>query len=209
VRPFSYGPISHHGATASGAREAERRGLPHRPRLNPLDHRVVIGLGLPHAVPSAGRPVRPHRPGQLWASAPISAPPATTLDRADSSGAPEAGFADTPYITATFRRSCAHGIYGSDAIRINGRNPRLQDADQGHQSREAHDNEPTPERLQTAEERERFDDTTKCILCAACTASCPVFWNNGRLPLRHRGNQDDPGSEEGPDHPAVLRFLVV
>ncbi|HVF13036.1 MAG TPA: 4Fe-4S dicluster domain-containing protein, partial [Acidimicrobiales bacterium] len=25
----------------------------------------------------------------------------------------------------------------------------------------------------------RFDDTTKCILCAACTTSCPVYWANG------------------------------
>ncbi|PIM65829.1 succinate dehydrogenase iron-sulfur subunit, partial [Streptomyces sp. JV178] len=41
-------------------------------------------------------------------------------------------------------------------------------------------NEPTRERLQTAEDRERFDDTTKCILCAACTSSCPVFWNDGQ-----------------------------
>ncbi|CAO0826294.1 hypothetical protein SMICM17S_00319 [Streptomyces microflavus] len=41
-------------------------------------------------------------------------------------------------------------------------------------------NEPTRERLQSAEERERFDDTTKCILCAACTSSCPVFWNDGQ-----------------------------
>ena len=28
--------------------------------------------------------------------------------------------------------------------------------------------------------RERFDDTTKCILCAACTSSCPVFWTDGQ-----------------------------
>lgn len=35
------------------------------------------------------------------------------------------------------------------------------------------------ERLQTAEDRERFDDTTNCILCAACTTSCPSFWANG------------------------------
>ena len=26
------------------------------------------------------------------------------------------------------------------------------------------------------EERARYDDTTKCILCAACTTSCPSFW---------------------------------
>ncbi|MBA2626332.1 MAG: succinate dehydrogenase iron-sulfur subunit, partial [Acidimicrobiia bacterium] len=34
------------------------------------------------------------------------------------------------------------------------------------------------ERYQSAEDRERFDDTTKCILCAACTTSCPVYWGN-------------------------------
>jgi succinate dehydrogenase / fumarate reductase, iron-sulfur subunit len=36
------------------------------------------------------------------------------------------------------------------------------------------------ERLQSPEDRARFDDTTKCILCAACTTSCPSFWANGR-----------------------------
>ena len=35
------------------------------------------------------------------------------------------------------------------------------------------------ERLQSLPDRERFDDTTKCILCAACTTSCPSFWANG------------------------------
>jgi succinate dehydrogenase / fumarate reductase iron-sulfur subunit len=39
---------------------------------------------------------------------------------------------------------------------------------------------PEKERIQTAEDRERFDDTTKCILCAACTTSCPVFWTDGQ-----------------------------
>ncbi len=34
------------------------------------------------------------------------------------------------------------------------------------------------ERIQTPQERERFDDTTKCILCGACTTSCPSFWSN-------------------------------
>jgi succinate dehydrogenase / fumarate reductase iron-sulfur subunit len=28
--------------------------------------------------------------------------------------------------------------------------------------------------------RARFDDTTTCILCAACTTSCPSFWADGR-----------------------------
>ena len=36
------------------------------------------------------------------------------------------------------------------------------------------------ERLQSPEDRARFDDTTKCILCAACTTSCPSFWSDGR-----------------------------
>ncbi|MCI0393306.1 MAG: succinate dehydrogenase iron-sulfur subunit [Chloroflexi bacterium] len=36
------------------------------------------------------------------------------------------------------------------------------------------------ERLQSPEDRAKFDDTTKCILCAACTTSCPSFWADGR-----------------------------
>jgi succinate dehydrogenase / fumarate reductase iron-sulfur subunit len=35
------------------------------------------------------------------------------------------------------------------------------------------------ERLQSQADREKFDDTTKCILCAACTTSCPSYWANG------------------------------
>ncbi len=34
--------------------------------------------------------------------------------------------------------------------------------------------------MQSVAERARFDDTTKCILCAACTSSCPVFWTDGQ-----------------------------
>jgi len=118
--------------------------------------------------------------------------------------------------TLTFRRSCAHGICGSDAMRINGRNrlackTLVKDLDPDHDItveaikglplqkdlvvdmepffaafREvrpflvADGQEPTRERLQSAEQRERFDDTTKCILCAACTTSCPVFWTDGQ-----------------------------
>ncbi|HLQ80311.1 MAG TPA: succinate dehydrogenase iron-sulfur subunit [Brachybacterium sp.] len=116
----------------------------------------------------------------------------------------------------TFRRSCAHGICGSDAMRINGRNrlackTLLKDLDINKpitvepikglpvekdlivdmepffdSYREvmpflvAGGQEPSRERLQSAEQRERFDDTTKCILCAACTSSCPVFWTDGQ-----------------------------
>ncbi|MCL2423052.1 MAG: succinate dehydrogenase iron-sulfur subunit [Micrococcales bacterium] len=116
----------------------------------------------------------------------------------------------------TFRRSCAHGVCGSDAMRINGRNrlacktllkdlnlakpitiepikglPVLKDLVVNMEPffdayREvqpfliAHGVEPTAERLQSVRERSRFDDTTKCILCACCTTSCPVFWNDGQ-----------------------------
>ena len=38
--------------------------------------------------------------------------------------------------------------------------------------------EPDRERIQSPEERAIFDDTTKCILCAACTTSCPIFWSD-------------------------------
>ncbi|WP_206507176.1 succinate dehydrogenase iron-sulfur subunit [Streptomyces chrestomyceticus] len=118
--------------------------------------------------------------------------------------------------TLTFRRSCAHGICGSDAMRINGKNrlacktllkdinpekPITVEAIKGltvlkdlvvdmepffQAYRDVMPflittgNQPTRERLQSAEDRERFDDTTKCILCAACTSSCPVFWNDGQ-----------------------------
>ncbi|CAM5369448.1 Succinate dehydrogenase iron-sulfur subunit OS=Streptomyces albaduncus OX=68172 GN=FHS32_000981 PE=3 SV=1 [Streptomyces griseoloalbus] len=184
------------------------------------------------------------------------------LDKADAAGSREPGFADSPYITVTFRirrfnpevsaeatwedfqleidpkervldglhkikwdldgtltfrRSCAHGICGSDAMRINGKNrlacktlikdinpekPITIEAIKGltvlkdlvvdmepffQAYRDVmpflitkDTNEPTRERLQSAEDRERFDDTTKCILCAACTSSCPVFWNDGQ-----------------------------
>jgi succinate dehydrogenase / fumarate reductase, iron-sulfur subunit len=112
----------------------------------------------------------------------------------------------------TFRRSCAHGVCGSDAMRINGVNrlackvlvkdlgdtilvepikglPVLKDLVVDMEPFfDAYravmpflvttGNEPTRERLQSQEDRERFDDTTKCILCAACTTSCPVFWGN-------------------------------
>ncbi|MBI4313531.1 MAG: succinate dehydrogenase iron-sulfur subunit, partial [Candidatus Omnitrophica bacterium] len=37
---------------------------------------------------------------------------------------------------------------------------------------------PAKERLQSPADRDKFDDTTKCILCGACTGSCPSFWAN-------------------------------
>lgn len=115
----------------------------------------------------------------------------------------------------SFRRSCAHGVCGSDAMRINGRNmlackvlirdvgtsitvepilglPIKKDLivdmepffDNYKKMLPYFINEdPLPEggreRLQSPEERARFDETTKCILCACCTTSCPSYWANG------------------------------
>ncbi len=112
--------------------------------------------------------------------------------------------------TLAYRRSCAHGICGSDAVRINGVNRlacKVLVKDVGRkitvepllgmavikdlivdmepffeQYRSVMpyfvNDEPPPEgeRIQSPEQRARFDDTTKCILCAACTTSCPSFW---------------------------------
>jgi len=112
----------------------------------------------------------------------------------------------------TYRRSCVHGICGSDAVRVNGRNRlacKLLIKDVGnrieiepllgfrvikdlvvdmepffakYRSVKPYlindDVPPLTERRQSPEQRAAFDDTTKCILCAACTTACPPFWTN-------------------------------
>lgn len=147
--------------------------------------------------------------------------------------------------TLTLRRSCAHGVCGSDAMRINGANalacktlvarlgvknehvkiqvepilglPVIKDLLVDMEPFFDHyrsvlpfmiNKSPVPadgrERLQSIEDRARFDDTTKCILCAACTTSCPVFWADGRyvgpaaIVQAHRFIYDtrDEGAEE-------------
>ncbi len=114
--------------------------------------------------------------------------------------------------TLTYRRSCAHGMCGSDAMRINGRNrlackvlvkdvslpvtiepllgyrvlkDLMVDMDSFFAQYASvkpylitRTPEPEKERLQSPEQRELFDDTTKCILCAACTTACPPFWTD-------------------------------
>jgi succinate dehydrogenase / fumarate reductase iron-sulfur subunit len=122
----------------------------------------------------------------------------------------------------SLRRSCAHGVCGSDAMRINGINALACKVLVGRLAKEESDSvkiqiepilgltvlkdlivdmepffehyksvmpyfvndSPVPdnkrERLQSPEDRARFDDTTKCILCAACTTSCPSFWANNK-----------------------------
>ncbi len=115
--------------------------------------------------------------------------------------------------TLTFRRSCAHGVCGSDAMLINGRNrlacatlvreagrsitvepmrglPVVKDllVDQEEfwaKYRNAMPflvNDEIPEdgleRRQSPFDRAKYEDTSRCILCAACTTACPVFWTN-------------------------------
>jgi succinate dehydrogenase / fumarate reductase iron-sulfur subunit len=40
------------------------------------------------------------------------------------------------------------------------------------------DQPPSGERLQTPEERDHIEDTSRCILCACCTSACPSYWAN-------------------------------
>ena len=119
--------------------------------------------------------------------------------------------------TLALRRSCAHGVCGSYAMRINGRNylackvlvknlnsdtitvePLLglriiKDLIVDMEPFFEHyrsvlpyliNDDPLPadgrERLQSPEQQERIDETTKCILCAACTTSCPSYWADDR-----------------------------
>ncbi len=115
--------------------------------------------------------------------------------------------------TLSFRRSCGHGVCGSDGMRINGMNglacktlvrdigtkitvepllgltvkkDLIVDMEPFFASYRSvkpwlinDDPAPEAERLQSPAQRARFDDTTKCILCACCTTACPSFWASG------------------------------
>ncbi len=112
-----------------------------------------------------------------------------------------------------FRKSCAHGVCGSDAMVINGTErlacktlvKDVAENDGGSITIQPLKNlpvqrdlfvdqteffkryrsvkpflineEPFPdrERLQLPDERKKYDDATKCILCAACFSACPVI----------------------------------
>jgi succinate dehydrogenase / fumarate reductase iron-sulfur subunit len=113
----------------------------------------------------------------------------------------------------SYRRSCRHGICGSCAMMINGKNelacekqvstckgditveplkgfPVIRDLmiDQARFFEGlrlvkpwliCHTPPPTDkERLQSPEDRKLLDGTWECILCGACTSSCPAFWDN-------------------------------
>ncbi|MCB0278208.1 MAG: succinate dehydrogenase iron-sulfur subunit [Calditrichaeota bacterium] len=115
----------------------------------------------------------------------------------------------------TYRRSCAHGVCGSDGMKINGQNTLacqtlLQDIPNLNKPITI---EPMPalpvvkdlvvdmtdffkkfelikpyliskeapvekERLQSAEDADRIQESTICILCGCCSSSCPSSWKN-------------------------------
>lgn len=116
--------------------------------------------------------------------------------------------------TLTFRKSCAHGVCGSDAMQINGENKLacsilvqdlvkqegdtitfaplptgavikdlvIDQTDFFEKYRAVMpwliNDSPPPERerIQSAHDHEIIEDATKCIMCGACTFSCPSTW---------------------------------
>lgn len=115
--------------------------------------------------------------------------------------------------TLCFRKSCAHGVCGSDSMTINGVErlacktlvqdvagadgavvtieplkslPLQRDLMVDYSRFFEHYRVVKPflipvkkieqrETVQTPDQRKRFDDATKCILCASCYSSCPVI----------------------------------
>ncbi len=115
--------------------------------------------------------------------------------------------------TLSFRKSCAHGVCGSDAMTINGierlacktlvqdvaeedgvvitveplrslpvqRDLMVDYTDFFKAYRLVKpflfpiEKAPEKENIQSPEDRKKFDDPTKCILCASCQSACPVI----------------------------------
>jgi succinate dehydrogenase / fumarate reductase iron-sulfur subunit len=115
--------------------------------------------------------------------------------------------------TLAFRMSCAHGVCGSDGVRINGvcalacqrhvqhydgdpitidplpnfavQKDLLVNLDPFFRNYEAvkpylipSGPSPARERVQSPEDREVFDEAIRCILCACCSAACPITEEN-------------------------------
>jgi succinate dehydrogenase / fumarate reductase iron-sulfur subunit len=114
--------------------------------------------------------------------------------------------------TLSYRHSCAHGVCGSDAIKVNGRcalacqklvkdyaekeilleplptfkvlkdlivdlTPFFERVEWVRPYLIASDI-PEKERLQSQDDRKKFDNAIRCILCACCSAQCPVCREN-------------------------------
>ena len=117
--------------------------------------------------------------------------------------------------TLAYRMSCAHGVCGSDAMKINGRcalacqklvrdceadlilveplpsftvlkdlivdlNPFFDKVNFIHPFLFA-GTPPEKERLQSPEERKKMGESIRCILCACCSAACPVINENDKF----------------------------
>ncbi len=117
--------------------------------------------------------------------------------------------------TLSYRHSCAHGVCGSDAMRINGvcglacqklvkdfaqgevlvepipsfrvlkdlivdMNPFFEKVESVRPYLIASD-PPEKERIQSPQDRKKFDEAIRCILCACCTAACPIANENPRF----------------------------
>jgi succinate dehydrogenase / fumarate reductase iron-sulfur subunit len=115
--------------------------------------------------------------------------------------------------TLALRKSCGHGVCGSDAMLINGENrlacstlvkdlksrritveplpgavvekDLIVNTDTFWKKYQAVmpylvNDEPPPdrERLQSPKEHEIIEESTRCILCGACTQACPTSWAN-------------------------------
>lgn len=115
-----------------------------------------------------------------------------------------------------FRMSCAHGVCGSDGLRLNGRcavacqklvreyagaevvveplptlrvlkdlvvdmEPFFRRVESVRPYLLARAAPPEGERLQSPEAKARVDEAIRCILCACCTAQCPVEQRNGEF----------------------------
>ena len=107
--------------------------------------------------------------------------------------------------TISYRRSCAHGVCGSCAMNISGKNglacttphiyplPHLKvkkdligDLDglyKQYQSIEpwlkSNSKTDSNEILQSKKDRAKLDGAYECIMCACCSTSCPSYWWNG------------------------------
>ena len=117
--------------------------------------------------------------------------------------------------TLAYRMSCAHGVCGSDAMKINGRcalacqklvrdceadlilveplpsftvlkdlivdlNPFFDKVNLIRPFLFA-GTPPEKERLQSPEERKKMGESIRCILCACCSAACPVVNENDKF----------------------------
>lgn len=115
--------------------------------------------------------------------------------------------------TIALRKSCGHGVCGSDAMLINGENKlacstlvkdlksnsiRVEPLPGAPVEKDLvintdffwkkyrdimpylvnHEPPPDRERLQSPAEHEIIEESTRCILCGACSYACPTSWAN-------------------------------